>query len=66
MNLYTASTAGMMLHLIIKTVKEDTNLDYDSKEYLIDKLTTAFYSIQSDITMAIQDGVAELLGGENE
>lgn len=66
MNLYTASTAGMMLHLIIKAVKENNDLDFDSKEYLVDKLTAAFMSIQSDITVAIQDGVAELLEGENE
>ena len=66
MNLYTASMAGMLLSIIINSVKENADIEYDTKEYLLDKLTTAFYSIQSDITIAVQDGVAELLEGENE
>lgn len=64
MNLYTASMAGMLLSIIINAVKTNNDIEYDTKEYLLDKLTAAFYSIQSDITIAVQDGVAELLEGE--
>ncbi len=59
-SLLNMSVAGMALNMVIDAVKK-MELDYDTKEYLVDKLTATFFSIQSDISMAIQDGVAELL-----
>lgn len=63
-SLLNMSVAGMALNLVIDSVKE-MELDFDTKEYLVDKLTATFFSIQSDISVAIQDGIAELVN-DNE
>lgn len=63
-SLLNMSVAGMALNLVIDSVKK-MELDFDTKEYLVDKLTATFFSIQSDISVAIQDGIAELVN-DNE
>lgn len=63
-SLLNMSVAGMALNMVIDSVKK-MELDFDTKEYLVDKLTATFFSIQSDISVAIQDGIAELVN-DNE
>ena len=55
----------MVLTEIIKTVK-DMDIDFDTRAYLTDQLETLFYSIQSDITMAVQAGTIAILNGDDE
>ena len=61
--LYSMCHAGMVLTEIIKSVK-DMDVDFETRAYLADQLETLFYSIQSDITLAVQAGTIELLNGD--
>lgn len=63
--LYAMCHAGMVLTEMIKTVK-DMDIDFDTRAYLTDQLETLFYSIQSDITMAVQAGTIAILNGDDE
>lgn len=63
--LYAMCHAGMVLAEITKSVKE-MDIDFDTRAYLSEQLETLFYSIQSDITIAVQAGTLALLDGDEE
>lgn len=58
--------AGMALSLMIESYKEEIiqGISYEAQVYLIDKLETLFYDIQTDITLAISNSIEVM--GEDE
>lgn len=58
--------AGMALGMMTETFKEDgiQGISYEAQVYLIDKLETLFYDIQTDITLAISNSIEVM--GEDE
>lgn len=57
--------AGMYLCVLTDKFKRDgiDGLPYDAMTYLVDKLETLFYDIQTDITLAISNSI-EVLGDD--
>lgn len=58
--------AGMYLCVLTDKFKRDGigGLPYDARTYLVDKLETLFYDIQTDITLAISNSIEVM--GEDE
>lgn len=58
--------AGMALGMMTDTFKRDgiSGISYEAQVYLIDKLETLFYDIQTDITLAISNSIEVM--GEDE
>ncbi|MBQ1294243.1 MAG: hypothetical protein IIY21_09405 [Clostridiales bacterium] len=58
--------AGMYLCVLTDKFKRDGigGLPYDATTYLVDKLETLFYDIQTDITLAISNSIEVM--GEDE
>lgn len=58
--------AGMALSLMIESYKKEIiqGISYEAQVYLIDKLETLFYDIQTDITLAISNSIEVM--GEDE
>lgn len=65
---YTMAAAGMYLSTMIKTFKEDAETieDFDVRAYLVEKLESAFLEVQADISLAVQNNVAQVLESINE
>lgn len=59
--------AGMALSMMTETFKRDgiSGISYEAQVYLIDKLETLFYDIQTDITLAISNSI-EVMGEDDE
>lgn len=57
--------AGMALGMMTEVFKKDgiSGISYEAQVYLIDKLETLFYDIQTDITLAISNSI-EVMGEE--
>ncbi len=58
--------AGMYLCVLTDKFKKDgiQGISYEAQVYLIDKLETLFYDIQTDITLAISNSIEVM--GEDE
>ena len=58
--------AGMYLCVLTDKFKRDgiDGLPYDARTYLVDKLETLFYDIQTGITLAISNSIEVM--GEDE
>lgn len=58
--------AGMALSIMTESCKKKgiQGISYEAQVYLIDKLETLFYDIQTDITLAISNSIEVM--GEDE
>lgn len=59
----TMTAAGMILYGWAAQLKKDESIieDFDVRAYLVEKIEEAFYDIQAEITLAVQDNVAKVL-----
>lgn len=64
----TMTAAGMILYSWAAQLKKDESIveDFDVRAYIVEKIEEAFYDIQAEITLAVQDNVAKVLESLSE